>query len=181
MSKSKKRSYKVYTAWNYDKEEQDLNKQSENGWQLVKGGCFHSVFEKNNNVIYRHKIDFNGDMIKDSIEKQRYIDMFEEQGWEYINTTFNGWSYFRKVYNENIPEKEFDIYTDNSSYIEMLARWIRVARIIQIFEVLIMIFQFITTIIHQYSIDYFFFIWTLLLTLFLQFGVVQMQKKYKHC
>ena len=27
--------------------------------------------------------------------------MFEDLGWEYINSTWNGWSYFRKEYDEN--------------------------------------------------------------------------------
>lgn len=36
-------SFRGYMAWNYDREEQDLDRMSEQGWQLIKGGCF-SVF-----------------------------------------------------------------------------------------------------------------------------------------
>ena len=35
MSRKYKTSHKVYTAWNYEKEIEDLNAQSEKGWQLI--------------------------------------------------------------------------------------------------------------------------------------------------
>lgn len=32
MSKELKRSYKAYPAWDYEKEEIDINENSKNGW-----------------------------------------------------------------------------------------------------------------------------------------------------
>lgn len=32
------------------KEIEDLNKKSQEGWQLVKGGCFKSIYEQNDTV-----------------------------------------------------------------------------------------------------------------------------------
>ena len=52
MSKNAKISFKVYSAWNYQKEIEDLNEASRQGWQLVKGGCFHSKFVKNPEIWY---------------------------------------------------------------------------------------------------------------------------------
>lgn len=46
MGKELKRSYRIYAAWNYEKEEDFINENSNDGWQLIKGGCFHSVYEK---------------------------------------------------------------------------------------------------------------------------------------
>jgi hypothetical protein len=42
-----KRKFGIYAAWNYELEVEDLNKMSEQGWQLIKGGCFSNKFKKN--------------------------------------------------------------------------------------------------------------------------------------
>ena len=116
-------SHKWYAAWEYDKEEQDLNEASKNGLQLTEGGCFHSVFHRDDSVRYIYQLDYNT-KIKD---KERYKEIFEEQGWEYINSTFNGWHYFRKLYREDMPEDEKVIYTDRESLYEMQDRWKKIA------------------------------------------------------
>ena len=122
-----KRRFMIYSAWNYEKEIEDLNALSKKGWQLVKGGCFSSLFEKNPNVQYRYQLDYG------KIEKSgRYMEIFREQGWEYVNSTFNGWHYFRKQNDESLPEEEYEIYTDRESLQEMRGRWVKVAVICMI-------------------------------------------------
>ena len=128
MNKGLKKSYRVYAAWNYKKEEDYINENGKNGWQLVKGGCFHSIYEKDNSKKYVYRIDYNPETMRESIEKRRYIEMFEDLGWEYINSTFNGWNYFKKEYNENSDASEYEIYTDNSSYAEMLSKWCKLGK-----------------------------------------------------
>ena len=91
--KHTKVSNKFYPAWEFDREIADLEEQSRKGWQLTKGGCFNSKFHFDDNVVYRYALDFNQE-IGDPL---RYRETFTEQGWEYINSTFNGWHYFRKV------------------------------------------------------------------------------------
>ena len=122
MAAQYKRSFKAYFAWNYEKEIEDLNRASENGWQLVHGGCFSSRFVKNPDIRYRYQIDFR--RLEDM---GRYIETFREQGWEYINSTFNGWHYFRKLYDPSLPEEEYEIFTDRESVMEMNGRWARIA------------------------------------------------------
>ncbi len=119
--KDKIRSYKMYPAWEYEKEEEDLNKASWKGYQLVKGGCFHSVFQRDNTVRYNYQLDYNLH-IDDPV---RYKEVFQEQGWEYINSTFNGWHYFRKLYQEGQTLEDTKIYTDKQSLYEMQGRWIK--------------------------------------------------------
>jgi len=122
MKKEYKTSYRVYSAWNYENEIDDLNKASEQGWQLIKGGCFHSRFVKNPDIVYRYQLDYG------KIEDMgRYIETFREQGWEYINSTFNNWHYFRKIYDPNLPEEEYEIFTDRESLYEMNNRWAVIA------------------------------------------------------
>lgn len=114
-----KRKFGIYAAWNYELEVEDLNAMSANGWQLIKGGCFSNKFKKNPDIQYRYQLDY-----QPSIEdKGRYIETFREQGWEYVSSTFNGWHYFRKLYDTTKPEEEYEIFTDASSAREMNNRW----------------------------------------------------------
>ncbi len=125
MAMQYKTSYKVYSAWNYQKEIEDLNQASKQGWQLVNGGCFHSRFVKNPDIRYRYQLDY-----QKVDDMGRYIETFREQGWEYVNSTFNGWHYFRKLYAPSLPEESYEIFTDRESLQEMNNRWARFALIL---------------------------------------------------
>ena len=95
----------MYAAWEFDREVRDLEARSRNGWQLIKGGCFHSKFAFDDSVQYRYALDFNQGIE----DPARYREIFAEQGWEFINSTFNGWHYFRKAYDPSLPEEEYQI------------------------------------------------------------------------
>ena len=118
--KGYKRVFNVYSAWDYAREIEDLNKMSEKGWQLVKGGLLSNLYQKNEDLRYRFQIDYNP-KIKDM---GRYIETFREQGWEYVNSTINGWNYFRKLYDEAARD-DYEIYNDSQSLKEMQAKWQR--------------------------------------------------------
>lgn len=134
MSKQIKRSFKAYMAWNIDKEELALDQKSKYGWQLIKGGCYHSVFQKDDSCSYIHKIDYNPDVLKSEAERERYVAFFESQDWEYINSTFNGWNYFKKKYDPTLPAGDYEIYSDQESYQNMMCRWMRLGRAMQFLE-----------------------------------------------
>lgn len=121
--KMRKKTFKIYAAWDFEAEEMLYNEMSKEGWQAVKAGCFYQEYVWDDSVVYRYQMDYNS-KIKD---KTRYIEMFEEQGWEYLNSTFNGWHCFRKAYREELPEEEYQIYTDETSVKEMRDRWTRLA------------------------------------------------------
>lgn len=108
----------VYAAWDYELELEHLNRMSEQGWQLIHGGCFRTKYERNEGVVYRYQLDHNMNIEN----RMRYIDTFREQGWEYINSTFNGWHYFRKPYDPAKSEEEYEIYSDRPSKEEMAGR-----------------------------------------------------------
>ncbi len=122
MAKNTKRSFRVYAAWNYEQEIEDLNRASEQGWQLVKGGLFHSKFVKKPELRYRYQLDYR--QVEDM---GRYLETYREQGWEYVNSTFNGWHFFRKLYDPALPEEAYEIFTDRESLQEMNSRWSRLA------------------------------------------------------
>lgn len=123
--RTKKKSYAVYAAWDYEKEIEKLNRESQAGWQLEKGGCFHSVFYRDEEIRYVYQLDYTPQLE----DKERYIELFEEMGWEYVNSTFNGWNYFRKPYREGMAQEETQIYTDRQSLYEMQSRYIRMMNI----------------------------------------------------
>lgn len=117
-----KTTRRMYSAWNYQREIEDLNRMSEQGWQLVEGRLFSSRFEKDDSIRYRYQLDYQP-KIKN---RPRYVDSFREFGWEYINSTINGWHYFRKPFDPSLPEEEYEIFTDRSSLREMNNRWVKI-------------------------------------------------------
>lgn len=121
-------SYKFYAVWEYEREENDLNEASKNGLQLVNGGCFHSTFKRDDSVRYIYQLDFCPNIP----DRERYIECFQDAGWEYINSTFNGWHYFRRPYESGLCPEDIKIYTDLDSLYAMENRWIRNLRVLSI-------------------------------------------------
>ena len=124
-----KTTHKMYSAWNYEREIEDLNKMSEQGWQLVAGRMFSCRFKRDESVRYRYQLDYRPRLD----DRAGYIESFREFGWQYINSTLNGWHYFRKPYDPALPEEEYEIFTDRSSLQEMNNRWAKLGTGILIF------------------------------------------------
>lgn len=166
----------IYFAWNYDIEEANINSMSQDGWQLVKGGLFHHTYERNSKS-YRYKLDYNANAKLNYETYNRYLSLFEEQGWELINSTFNGWYYFRKPYVEGADEKEYDLYTDDFSLRDMLNRWNFIARILQIYYIVL----FLINLVHFISSKRYFNGFAALSVLFgillFQSGINSMKRK----
>ena len=119
------RKWTCYPLWEAHNEERDLNIASKKGYQLVEGRAFWWTLEKNDTVRYTYQIDFNPGAKLDP----RYKETFAEMGWEYVSSTFNGWHYFKKPYQEGQQLENGDvvkserIYTDEESFHEMENRW----------------------------------------------------------
>lgn len=122
MSAEKMTSHKVFMAWEYDREEAFLNEMSRKGWELVTGGCYHSVFEKESGKQYRYCLDYNPQAMNSAEEKQRYVQTFADDGWEFINSTYNGWIYLRKEIRDGMTDQDFEIYSDRESMMELFGR-----------------------------------------------------------
>jgi hypothetical protein len=166
----------MYLAWDYDHEENDINSMSSKGWQLVKGGMFHTTYQWDEQV-YRYKLDFNTKVKFNTDEFSRYVDLFREQGWEYINSTLNGWHYFRKKYNPGEDEESYYLYTDDSSLKEMLGRWSYIARILQIiflFYSFLRLFHYVES---RRPYELFFLTMMLLGAALMQTGIATMKRK----
>ena len=124
-----KTTRKLYSAWNYEREIEDLNNMSEQGWQLVKGGMFSCRFKRDESVRYRYQLDYRPKLE----DKPGYIESFREFGWQHVSSTLNGWHYFRKPYDPDLPEDEYEIFSDRSSLQEMNSRWAKLGTFVLIF------------------------------------------------
>lgn len=117
MSSEMKKVFKYFLLSDYEKEEEYLTEMHRNGWKLksVKVGLL--TFEKcmPENVVY--KIDFAGSKKDD---KNTYIAMFSDYGWEYIQD-INNFSYFRRN-ADGLTAEDTEIFSDNESRLEMLRK-----------------------------------------------------------
>lgn len=129
--KTRKRVPTCFLAWDFDSEEVYINKQAKLGWQLVKGNLWSQEYVRSD-VEYRYRLDYFQQTRKSEEEIARYFDMHADMGWEFINSTFNGWNYFRKKYVPGTPEEDYELYTDNESLQGMLKRFIGLLRIFQL-------------------------------------------------
>ena len=114
-----KTEFRFFTIADWQEEEEYLSHMHKKGWRLKRIGFADYHFEKcePENVTYR--LDYNKASVKD---KEGYLQMFKDCGWEYIFNKF-GYSYFRK--KEEPGDKEREIFSDSRSKIEMMERVIK--------------------------------------------------------
>lgn len=123
MNKDKKKIVLTSPIWEYKRIADICTEQSKQGYQLEKIKVIGaSTFVKDEKQRYIYDIDFNTVILKKGKERENYLEIFEEQGWEFIDNTFNGFSLFRKKYIEGQSDEEYKIYTDNESSKELYYR-----------------------------------------------------------
>ena len=116
----RKKQFRWFTIFEYEKEQDYLREMHKSGWRFVKVkglGMYH--FEKcaAEDVVYQ--LDYN----KEGLEhKDEYLKMFEDCGWEYIQD-YAGYSYFRKAVSEDGVVEE--IFCDEESRMQMMQRVIK--------------------------------------------------------
>lgn len=115
-----KKQFKWFTIFECEKEQDYLRKMHKSGWRFIKVsglGVYH--FEKctPEDVIYQ--LDYNKEGLDN---KEEYVKMFNDCGWEYLQD-YAGYSYFRKpVSNDGVAE---EIFSDEDSKLHMMKRVIK--------------------------------------------------------
>lgn len=112
-----KKVTKFYSVFAHEKEEKFLRDMHNSGWKFTKVtglGKYH--FEKCEPQDMIYQLDYNKDGLKN---KDEYIKMFADCGWEYMQT-YCGYTYFRKPANEMNSNEE--IFCDNESKLQMMKR-----------------------------------------------------------
>ncbi|MFD1737306.1 DUF2812 domain-containing protein [Bacillus salitolerans] len=110
MTKYKK-VFKVFWAWQDNKEEKWLNEMANSGWKLKNYNLTGYTFEKCEPNNYVYKLDYKS---TSNCDLHEYISIFHDAGWEHV-TQFTGWHYFRTESNgTDFP----DIFSDVESKIQ---------------------------------------------------------------
>lgn len=85
---------KLFTIWNFQKEEAWINQMSKNGLQLISPGWVHFTFVNGKPNEYQYRLEMLPHYPSHP-KSQDYIHFVEETGAEYIGSV-KRWVYFRK-------------------------------------------------------------------------------------
>jgi len=89
----KKNVRKIFFVWEYEKEEQWLNKKSEEGWQLVKASIGKYQFESGIPDEYTYRLELL-DKSLNSKESTSYLNFLQDTGIEMVGQC-KQWIYLR--------------------------------------------------------------------------------------
>jgi hypothetical protein len=109
MQKSVVRRFKWFWVWQDETEENWLGEMSEKGYHLISVNipCIYT-FRKEQPRHYIYRLDYQHFKKND---KQEYLQLFKDSGWEYLGNML-AWQYFRK---EFVSVGINEIFTDNQS------------------------------------------------------------------
>ncbi len=117
--KNSKTLFRFYTLFEYEEEEAFLEKQHKNGWKVISfklPGLYK--FEKCEPEDMTYRIDFTNE---NGSKNPEYRQMFADNGWEFL-WSVNGFSIFRKPLAANNTDNSNEIFSDNSSKLQMLQK-----------------------------------------------------------
>lgn len=108
--KERRKIWKVFFVWNYDKEEAWMNEMAMQGWTLVAVGFFNYTFERTEPCEYTIRMEMRP-------HDQAYLEFLRENDIEYVGHCFQ-WHYYRKKTSLG----SFDLYSDIESKIQHMDR-----------------------------------------------------------
>lgn len=103
--------YKVFLAYDFEKEEAWLNSMSVMGLELIDVGLCRYVFRENRSNRFEYRLELL-DNLPMNRESQAYIAFLEETGAEYVGSVFR-WAYFKKTTEDG----HFQLFSDVQSRI----------------------------------------------------------------
>lgn len=123
--------YKLFWAWDFDKEEKWLNEMAAKGLALVAIGLCKYTFEESQPGKYNIRFELL-ENLPTHPESEHYIKFMEETGAEYLGSILR-WVYFRKKTDHG----EFNLFSDNKSRIKHLNRLLLLLGIVGLAEFVI--------------------------------------------
>ncbi len=114
-----KKVSKFFTVDNFEKEEQFLIEMASKGWYFTHYENLKYHFQQAASKDFQYRIDYHNSSDGDLDD---YLQLFEDSGWESVFTypILDGyWCYFRKEAKES---ENTEIYTDNTSKIELFKK-----------------------------------------------------------
>lgn len=111
-----KEERKIFFIWDYEREQQWLNDQARQGWNLVRVGFCRYEFEYGEPGEYQYALQaLEG--TAGSVKQQDYLDFLEDMGVQLI-ARFTYWGYFRR----KAQDTPFEMYSDVDSHIRHIRR-----------------------------------------------------------
>jgi hypothetical protein len=165
MSKNRKRIFKVFFAWQEEKEAAWLEEMAEKGWLMEKYHMIFYTFVQGQPEKYIYKFDYR-DTNRDTTE---YLEIFQDSGWEYVDRYLN-WYYFRK---KDDGTQLSDIYTDSRSEVQKykaLFRTFLILGIVNLFNLINITFNTSNTLSHQGELTFYNILRLLVLAAFVLVG-----------
>ncbi|MTI69296.1 MAG: DUF2812 domain-containing protein [Firmicutes bacterium] len=118
--------FKLFLAWQDEKEETWLREMAKKGWLLEKYSFPFYTFKKIKPKDYIYKLDFKTTFDNDLDE---YKTLFKDFGWEHVTQCVK-WHYFRTEADKcKLP----DIYSDKNSKLQRHKVLFRILNIVLIF------------------------------------------------
>lgn len=106
-----KTCYRLFMAWQEEKETRWLENMSKQGWHLADVKLIQYIFIQGEPKDVIYKLDYKTNRGADFDD---YVALFQDSGWEYV-AKLHHWIYFRADANKMADQ---DIYTDNQSRIQ---------------------------------------------------------------
>lgn len=116
--KDRIKKFRIFNIFQYDLEEEFLREMHRQGYAFEKiSGIFIYNFKRVEAEDVVYKLDYPG-VFRNVTDKDDYIQMFEDDGWEYLGENFE-YTYFRKKTKDGI---NLDIFSDEESKRTVLER-----------------------------------------------------------
>jgi hypothetical protein len=166
--------FKLFFAWQHEKEEAWLNQMSAQGLLLVNVGVCAYTFEEGTPGEYLYRLELL-DKWPSGAEGIAYIRFLEETGIEHVASILR-WAYFRRKASDG----PFELYSDNSSRIKHCWRiivMIGVAGVLNALQIPVNIQRLIDGYVNTTFI--FLLAAHTLLTLLIAVGIISLYKKIR--
>ena len=104
------RRLNLWWVWNYEREQQRLDRVSAEGLHLTRPGKFWSSYARDDSRRYVYRLDYQTGL-RTAAARRDYLNLYQDAGWTHIGSWMN-WRYFRREWSpDGVPE----IYTDRES------------------------------------------------------------------
>lgn len=124
----RRKMFRWFWAWDFDKEEKWLNEMAAQGLALVSVGFCTYSFENCLPGEYQVRLELL-ENLPGNAQSERYIEFLEDTGAEYVGNVMR-WVYFRKPARDGA----FDLFSDNASRIAHLNRMLALLGAIGLME-----------------------------------------------
>jgi hypothetical protein len=113
--RSRRVAWRLFWAWEDDKEERWLREMARQGWHLRQAALVRFEFDRGEPADVVYRLDYN---ILAQRDRDEYLGLFRAAGWEHVGEVAN-WHYFR---TQAVAGADPDIFSDVESRIAKYKR-----------------------------------------------------------